>query len=40
MIKPGGENVYSPEVESMIASHPEVLQGGDRRIIGKKPAPV
>jgi long-chain acyl-CoA synthetase len=26
MIKPGGENVYSPEVESMIASHPEVLE--------------
>jgi len=26
MIKPGGENVYSPEVEAMIASHPEVLE--------------
>ncbi|HLY17932.1 MAG TPA: long-chain-fatty-acid--CoA ligase [Bryobacteraceae bacterium] len=26
MIKPGGENVYSPEVESMIGSHPEVLE--------------
>jgi long-chain acyl-CoA synthetase len=26
MIKPGGENVYSPEVESMIASHSEVLE--------------
>ena len=26
MIKPGGENVYSPEVESMIASHPDVLE--------------
>ncbi|HXM41079.1 MAG TPA: long-chain-fatty-acid--CoA ligase [Bryobacteraceae bacterium] len=26
MIKPGGENVYSPEVESTIASHPEVLE--------------
>jgi long-chain acyl-CoA synthetase len=26
MIKPGGENVYSPEVESVIASHPEVLE--------------
>ena len=26
MIKPGGENVYSPEVESMIASHPAVLE--------------
>lgn len=26
MIKPGGENVYSPEVEGMIASHPDVLE--------------
>jgi long-chain acyl-CoA synthetase len=26
MIKPGGENVYSPEVESMIAAHPAVLE--------------
>jgi long-chain acyl-CoA synthetase len=26
MIKPGGENVYSPEVESAICSHPEVLE--------------
>jgi long-chain acyl-CoA synthetase len=26
MIKPGGENVYSPEVEAMIASHPDVLE--------------
>jgi long-chain acyl-CoA synthetase len=26
MIKPGGENVYSPEVESMICSHPDVLE--------------
>ena len=26
MIKPGGENVYSPEVESMISSHPAVLE--------------
>jgi long-chain acyl-CoA synthetase len=26
MIKPGGENVYSPEVEATIASHPEVLE--------------
>src|SRR5580698_4962892 len=26
MIKPGGENVYSPEVESMILSHPAVLE--------------
>ena len=26
MIKPGGENVYSPEVESMVASHPDVLE--------------
>jgi long-chain acyl-CoA synthetase len=26
MIKPGGENVYSPEVESMISSHPDVLE--------------
>ena len=26
MIKPGGENVYSPEVESTICSHPEVLE--------------
>jgi len=26
MIKPGGENVYSPEVESTIASHPDVLE--------------
>jgi len=26
MIKPGGENVYSPEVESVIASHPDVLE--------------
>jgi long-chain acyl-CoA synthetase len=26
MIKPGGENVYSPEVESMIVSHPAVLE--------------
>ena len=26
MIKPGGENVYSPEVESMIGSHPAVLE--------------
>ena len=26
MIKPGGENVYSPEVESEIAGHPAVLE--------------
>jgi len=26
MIKPGGENVYSPEVESIVASHPDVLE--------------
>jgi acyl-CoA synthetase (AMP-forming)/AMP-acid ligase II len=26
MIKPGGENVYSPEVESMILCHPAVLE--------------
>ena len=26
MIKPGGENVYSPEVESMILSHPDILE--------------
>jgi len=26
MIKPGGENVYSQEVESMVASHPDVLE--------------
>ncbi|HTS78357.1 MAG TPA: long-chain fatty acid--CoA ligase [Bryobacteraceae bacterium] len=26
MIKPGGENVYTPEVESMIAAHPAVLE--------------
>lgn len=26
MIKPGSENVYSPEVESMILSHPAVLE--------------
>jgi long-chain acyl-CoA synthetase len=26
MIKPGAENVYSPEVESMILSHPAVLE--------------
>jgi long-chain acyl-CoA synthetase len=26
MIKPGGENVYTPEVESMIAAHPSVLE--------------
>jgi long-chain acyl-CoA synthetase len=26
MIKPGGENVYSPEVESMLAAHPAVLE--------------
>jgi len=26
MIKPGGENVYSPEVESVIGSHPAVLE--------------
>ena len=26
MIKPGGENVYTPEVESMIAGHPAVLE--------------
>jgi long-chain acyl-CoA synthetase len=26
MIKTGGENVYSPEVESMIMSHPEVQE--------------
>jgi len=26
MIKPGGENVYSPEVEAAIASHPDVLE--------------
>jgi long-chain acyl-CoA synthetase len=26
MIKPGGENVYSPEVEATIACHPEVLE--------------
>lgn len=26
MIKPGGENVYSPEVEAMILSHPAVME--------------
>jgi long-chain acyl-CoA synthetase len=26
MIKPGGENVYSPEVESVVAAHPSVLE--------------
>jgi long-chain acyl-CoA synthetase len=26
MIKTGGENVYSPEVESMIVSHPDVVE--------------
>jgi long-chain acyl-CoA synthetase len=26
MIKPGGENVYTPEVESIIAAHPGVLE--------------
>jgi long-chain acyl-CoA synthetase len=26
MIKPGGENVYSPEVESAIMGHPDVLE--------------
>jgi long-chain acyl-CoA synthetase len=26
MIKPGGENVYSPEVESMILGHPAVME--------------
>jgi long-chain acyl-CoA synthetase len=26
MIKPGGENVYSPEVESAICAHPDVLE--------------
>jgi fatty-acyl-CoA synthase len=26
MLKPGGENVYSPEVESAIMSHPAVLE--------------
>jgi acyl-CoA synthetase (AMP-forming)/AMP-acid ligase II len=26
MIKPGGENVYSPEVESSIMAHPDVLE--------------
>jgi long-chain acyl-CoA synthetase len=26
MIKPGGENVYSPEVESVICSNPDVLE--------------
>lgn len=26
MIKPGGENVYSPEVESVLAAHPAVLE--------------
>ena len=26
MIKPGGENVYTPEVESMVAGHPAVLE--------------
>ncbi|MBZ5608090.1 MAG: long-chain fatty acid--CoA ligase [Acidobacteriia bacterium] len=26
MIKPGGENVYSPEVESMLCAHPAVLE--------------
>jgi long-chain acyl-CoA synthetase len=26
MIKPGGENVYSPEVEAILLSHPEVLE--------------
>lgn len=26
MIKPGGENVYSPEVEALILSHPAVLE--------------
>ncbi|MCW3096461.1 MAG: fatty acid--CoA ligase [Chthonomonadaceae bacterium] len=26
MIKPGGENVYSPEVEAMILSHPAVIE--------------
>ena len=26
MIKPGGENVYSPEVESVVTAHPAVLE--------------
>src|SRR5882724_1166635 len=26
MIKPGGENVYSPEVEAVIDSHPDVIE--------------
>ncbi len=26
MIKPGGENVYTPEVESMLAGHPAILE--------------
>jgi long-chain acyl-CoA synthetase len=26
MIKPGGENVYSPEVESVVCAHPAVLE--------------
>ena len=26
MIKPGGENVYSPEVESAIMAHPDILE--------------
>ena len=26
MIKPGGENVYSPEVESVLTSHPAILE--------------
>ena len=26
MIKTGGENVYSPEVESMLCAHPAVLE--------------
>ncbi|HYL37431.1 MAG TPA: long-chain-fatty-acid--CoA ligase [Bryobacteraceae bacterium] len=26
MIKPGGENVYSPEVESLLCAHPAVLE--------------
>ena len=26
MIKPGGENVYSPEVESVLTAHPAILE--------------
>ena len=26
MVKPGGENVYTPEIESVIMAHPEILE--------------